>query len=153
MYELTIIILSVLTTMMNLARFLIAYDISQILKKDVTKYINISYTILMDDVAGYLIGIISFMGILKLLKLLRFSRTVTELFVVINVIVSPLLMFLMLFMIMLLSFAIGMWLLLGTQLYAFRNIVTAVETLLALMLSKYWQILTLSNKKYGSNTI
>ena len=135
-YELTIIILSVFATIMNVARFLIAYDISQILKNDVTKYINISYTILMDEVAGYLIGIISFMGILKLLKLLRFNQVVAELFVTMNMIMPPLMQFLVVFMIVILSFAICMFLLFGTDLYAYKSVLTSCETLMAMMLSK-----------------
>ena len=101
------------------------------------QYVTFQYIVMWDEIFGYVLGFLVFLGMLKLLKLLRFNKKVTELSTILYFAVKPLLGFLVSFWIIYFAFAQFGYLSFGHDLYDYRSIISTIETLMAMMLMSF----------------
>lgn len=100
-------------------------------------YVKLQYAASLDEMFGYVVGFIVFVGTLKFTKLLRFNKRIGILSATLHKCWDDLSGFLMAFFLCFFSFVIMFFVLLNMYLEGFYNFVTAVETCFSMMLGKF----------------
>ncbi|XP_043195453.1 polycystic kidney disease protein 1-like 2 [Amphibalanus amphitrite] len=100
-------------------------------------YVRLNYAQLLDDLYGYIIGIIVFIATLKFIKLLRFNRRIGMLSATLKQTWNDLTGFFAIFTIAIGSFGLLFNLLLVAYMDDFKDFLSAVESCFAMMLNKF----------------
>ncbi|KAK3877407.1 hypothetical protein Pcinc_017874, partial [Petrolisthes cinctipes] len=100
-------------------------------------YMRMQFAALLDELYGYVVGFIVFVGTLKFIKLLRFNKRIGVLSATLSQCWDDLSGFLMAFFLCFFSFVAMFYLMLNKYLDGFYNFVTAVETCFSMMLGKF----------------
>ena len=100
-------------------------------------YVKLNYAQLLDDLYGYIIGMILFLATLKFIKLLRFNRRIGMLSATLKQTWNDLTGFLVIFTIAIGSFGLLFNLLLVASMDEFKDWISAVEACFAMMLNKF----------------
>ena len=99
-------------------------------------YVRMTYAASMDEIFGYQIGFLVFVGIIKFIKLFRFNKRMGVLSATLSRCWDDLQGFLMAFLICFLSFVFMFYFLMQAHIIGFANIVTATETCFSMMMGK-----------------
>ncbi|XP_071550540.1 polycystin-1-like [Panulirus ornatus] len=100
-------------------------------------YVKLQFAAFLDELYGYIVGFIVFVGTLKFIKLLRFIKRLGVLSATLHQCWDDLSGFLMAFFLCFFSFVAMFYLLLNIHLGGFYNFITAVETCFGMMLGKF----------------
>ncbi|XP_013422214.1 uncharacterized protein LOC106182109 [Lingula anatina] len=102
-----------------------------------TKFHNLQYSILWDEIYGYMMGFIIFVANVKFLKILRFNKTMNLLGRVMKGAAKPLGYFFISAGIVFFAFVQLAYIMFHTVLLDFMSIITTVETLLVMLMNKF----------------
>ena len=100
--------------------------------------INSMILLVLFQLSTYFIAFLVFMLTIRFIRLLRINRKIGVLGDTLIHLQQPLTSFMVVFGATFLAFAMAMYILFGASLRKFRTFITTVETLLAMMLSKYY---------------
>ena len=136
--EWSIILLSFTGVIVYIMRYVKTDSILEIFKQTYgIEYIRLNYVLLLDDLYGYIVGIIVFIATLKFIKLLRFNRRIGMLSATLKQTWNDLTGFLVIFTIAIGSFGLLFNLLLMAHMDDFKDWISAVESCFAMMLNKF----------------
>ncbi|XP_069977559.1 polycystin family receptor for egg jelly [Penaeus vannamei] len=119
-------------------RYYATYKVLQVFHKTYGNgYVRLQYAASLDELYGYIVGFVVFVGTLKFIKLLRFNKRMGVLSATLKQCWDDLSGFLMAFFLCFFSFVAMFFLLLNKFMEGFYNFVTAVETCFSMMLGKF----------------
>ncbi|XP_043202140.1 polycystic kidney disease protein 1-like 2 [Amphibalanus amphitrite] len=136
--EIAIILLSWAAFIVYILRYIETDAVLKIFKDTYGNgYVKMQYAQTLDDVFGYLLGMLVFIATIKFSKLLRFNRRIGMLSATLKQCWGDLTGFFLIFFIALGTFAMVFHLLLLTHMDDFKNIMSATESEFAMMLNKF----------------
>ncbi|KAF0296702.1 Polycystic kidney disease protein 1-like 2 [Amphibalanus amphitrite] len=136
--EIAIILLSWAAFIVYILRYIETDAVLKIFKDTYGNgYVKMQYAQTLDDVFGYLLGMLVFIATIKFSKLLRFNRRIGMLSATLKQCWGDLTGFFLIFFIALGTFAMVFHLLLLTHMDDFKNIMSATESAFAMMLNKF----------------
>ena len=136
--EWAIILLSFTGVIVYIMRSIETADLLDIFKQTYGNgYVKLNYAQLLDDLFGYIIGIIVFIATLKFIKLLRFNRRIGMLSATLKQSWNDLTGFLVIFTIAIGAFGVLFNLLLVASMDEFKDWISAVEACFAMMLNRF----------------
>ena len=100
-------------------------------------YVKLQYVAYWNELLGYMIGWLVFMGTLKFIKLLRFNRRMGVLSSTIRHATKDLLWFGMFFSIVFFAFSIAFYLIFGPEVYNYSDFIYTMESLITAILGKF----------------
>lgn len=100
-------------------------------------YIKLQYVAYWNELLGYMLGWLIFIGTLKFLKLLKFNRRIGLLSSTIKTCSTDLFYFAILFCVFFFAFSIAFYLVLNTQVYNYSDFIYTCETLVSTILGKF----------------
>ncbi|KAJ8037623.1 Polycystic kidney disease protein 1-like 2 [Holothuria leucospilota] len=113
-------------------------------------FIKLQYVAYWNELLGYMLGWLIFIGTLKFLKLLKFNRRIGLLSSTIKNCSTDLLYFAIMFSVFFFAFAIAFYLVLNTHVYNYSDFIYTCETLISSILGKFhFQELLEANRVLG----
>ena len=136
--EIAVILLSWAAFIVYIMRYIETDTILQNFKKTYGNgYVKMQYAQTLDDVFGYLLGMLVFIATIKFSKLLRFNRRIGMLSATLRQCWDDLTGFFLIFFIALGTFAMVFHLLLLTHMDDYKNMMSATESAFAMLLNKF----------------
>lgn len=131
------LLICVVTIVMFIFKLVVANIYMGNIRVEPTKFHNLQYPIMWDEIYSYLIGILIFTSNVKFLKILRFNKKMNMLGCVLRWAAKPLANFMLVFGIIFFSFVQFSYLMFHNVLTDFMNIISSMETLLVMLLNKF----------------
>ncbi|XP_074649070.1 polycystin-2-like [Tubulanus polymorphus] len=135
-YEFAVILMGFVAIFMQIVRFFGAYAMAEMMV-DRTKFINLDYVVLYDELSVYLLAMIVFLSTLQGLKLLRFNKRICALALMMKWLSWPLMRFMVVFLVLFFGFVSLCHLKFMVRLREYSTFIASMETLLNMMLNKF----------------
>ena len=123
--------------LMNFARESVMHYFVKLVKRDMSSYIGFGTCAVYDEVLKCLTAAVNFMIIIKFLRFLRFNKSVARMLNTVFCLRKELIFMLLAIFILLMAFISFTTVIFGSTLYGYRNILSALSSLLLLSLNRF----------------
>ena len=135
--DLAITLLSITTMGLYFSRLVfINLAIGQF-RSDRTIFVSFQYVVLLNEILNSMIAIAVLLLSLKFLRILRFNRKISMLSSTMRACIKSLCYFMIMFMVIFLSYCIVAYLVFGTQVGAFRTLIRSIVAMFSMMLGNF----------------